>query len=322
MGIFSVSLILIGLFIFAIICMVAGVAIFVGIFWLALVLIQLALGALIKKATGKRPKWLMSKKTFTIEAVIALGVIFVIFLTPVKSGDLLPDGCSYISYSFSKDDGGSRAVYRSEQVEDILELLGNYKLKRRLNLEFLNESVIWHDDGGLFLYLRDEDGALLKKIRFYGDMFGISNKEDGKFVYYKAEGEINTYPYKTVIYQEGWENTLDSYRENLDALMASWSYDNGTFSFTIPEWGTDDWRFSIDGKVPIPDENGEKADTDYITYIEEDSETSDWKSGQTVYFTLTDAPHESLECTVKINGYSYVYSILKKADEKYIWQKK
>lgn len=199
MDLFVILIILIALFIAGIFAMVLGVAIFVGIAWLALVLIQLALAMLIKAITGSAPERLLSSKTFKIEAVIAIAIIFAYYLKPVNSGELIPDECYSISYSMANDDGGSRSVDRTEQVEDMLDLLEYYELKRRLNLRFLNEGVIMHDNGGLFLYLRDENGTLLKKVRLYGDMFGVANKEDGEFSYYKAGGEINTYPYKEVI---------------------------------------------------------------------------------------------------------------------------
>lgn len=318
MDLFLILIILIGLFMFAMISMVIGFAIFAGIGWLVLVLIQLGLGTLIQKVTGRHPEWLMSKKTFTIEAVIALAAVFVYFALPFSSGKLIPDTCASISYSTIDDDGGSRSICRPEIIEDTLNLLDQYELRRRLNLPFLNESVIWHDNGGLFLYLRDEDGTLLKKIRFYGDMFGVSDREDGEFAYYKAAGKLNTYPYMALIHQEGWANTMDAYQDPLNALYESWIYESGTLSCTIPDWGTDDWSLSVDARVPVLDENGEKTDTDYITYLKEGSETGDW-AFQTVSFTLMEAPHEELTCTVRIDGFSYECSLLDMADEAYVW---
>ncbi|MGN1343447.1 MAG: hypothetical protein ACI4U3_02635 [Traorella sp.] len=319
MDLLVILTIIIALFVAGMIAMMLGVLLFVGIAWLILILIQIALAMLIKAITGRSPSWLLSKTAFKIEAVIAIVVIFAFYLKPVDSATLIPDNCSTISYSTDMDDGGKATVYRQEQVEDIIDLLGNYELNRRLNFEFINETVIMHDYGGMFLHLRDENGELLKKVRLYGDMFGFADKEDEKFTYYKAKGKINIDPYKHVIYQQGWNNTLDLFRDKLDALRNSWSYHNGTFTAILPNWETDDWKVMVDGRIPVFDEDGDKAETNYITYIEWKANEGNHYPGEIIQFTLSDEKYEKLTCTVRIGNYNYETSLLSMIEEDKIW---
>lgn len=319
MDLFVVLLIIIGLFVAGMLAMMIGVLFFVGIFWLGLIIIQIILAIIIKAITGKSPGWLLSKTTFKIEAVIVIIIIFVIYGTPVKTSTLIPESCATITYSTDLDDGGNNTVYRSEQVEEIIEMLGNYEVNRRLNYDFINEAVILHDYGGMFFYLRDENGELLKKVRLYGDMFGFADELDDKFTYFKAPGKINLEPYKQTIYDQGWNETLETYREQLDALTNSFSCSNGTFTAVLPDLKVNDWRVMVDGRVPVFDEDGDKAETNYITYIDWKDDDGIHYPGEVIQFNIEEVPLEKLTCTIKLGNFSYETSLLSMLEDDKIW---
>lgn len=325
MVVLIVALLLICAFMFAIFAMVAGVALFAGLFLLGLIVIQVVLGKILTAVTGKPQRWLMSKKTFLIEGVIAAVVVVVYFNLPVDSGDLIPDKYASVSYSTSQeDDGGDQTIDHGDQLETLTRLLEGHRLRRRLNLRFINEAEVMHDYSGVFLYFRDENGDLIKKIRLYGDLFGVAKKEDKDFVYYRlSQGVFDELAFETVFYLEQREKVYDVYEEELTALRQSLDYADGVVSFTIPEWGTEDWSLSINGRLAVLDENGEKVDTDYIMYLEDRCEANDWAPNERVSFSLQEAPHEKLSYTVEVEGYKFETLIrlsgIAEIDEQYVY---
>lgn len=319
-----IVLLLIAAVMFAIFAMVAGFAFFAGLFVVILMVIQVALGKVLEKTTGKPQKWMMSKKTFIIETVIAIAVILIYFNFPVDSGDLIPEHYASVSYSTALDDGGSQTIDHEEPLETLEKMLEGNMLKRKVNVRFLDETEVMHDYNGIFLYFRDENGDLIKKVRLYGDLFGVSKKEDGKFTYYRlADGVFNETGFQAVFYLEQREKVYDVYAEQEKALRQSLDYKDGVLSFTIPDWGTEDWSLSIDGRLAVLDENGEKVDTDYITYLEDRCQANDWKANERVSFSLREAPHEKLSYTVTLEGYDFETIIklshIAEFDEQYVY---
>lgn len=316
-----IVLILIALFIFSMLALMAGAAMIIGAIWLGLFLLQTALGLAIKKITGTKPRWLFSLKSFVIEGILAFAAAMIYFNTPVDSGKLIPDNYASVTYSTTTDNGGDQTLAHTEQLAAMMQLLEGHQLKRRINLRFLNEGTVMHENfGGIFLYFRDEDGELIQKIRIYGDLFGTARREDGDFIYYTCENVWNEDAFKVVLYLEQREKVYDRYAEPLTSLSESWDYADGVFYFTMPEWNTDDWSFSIDARVAVLDENGEKTDTDYIRYLEDRCAASDWVPNEEASFSLLDALHESLSYTVKLEGYTFETVLrLSAIDEQYVY---
>jgi len=71
----------------------------------------------------------------------------------------IPDEFVSVMYSGTTDNGGDQTLAHEEPLAYMMQLLEGHKVKRRINIRFLNEGTILHENyGGIFLYFRDENG--------------------------------------------------------------------------------------------------------------------------------------------------------------------
>ena len=60
----------------------------------------------------------------------------------------------------------------------------------------------------------------------------------------------------------------------------------------------------VDGRVPVFDEDGDKAETNYITYIDWKDDDGIHYPGEVIQFNIEEVPVEKLTCTIKLGNFS------------------
>lgn len=87
----------------------------------------------------------------------------------------------------------------------------------------------------------------------------------------------------------------------------------------MPDLKVEDWRVMVDGRVPVFDEDGDKAETNYITYIDWKDDDGIHYPGEVIQFTIEEVPVEKLTCTIKLGNFSYETSLLSMLEDDKMW---
>lgn len=81
----------------------------------------------------------------------------------------------------------------------------------------------------------------------------------------------------------------------VEKLKDSISYSEGKVSFTIP-FGDDSWNIWIGGRVEIEDFGGMS-----VHYLTDESENSNWESGKTYSFDVSDGIYTELSMDIQLS---------------------
>ena len=87
----------------------------------------------------------------------------------------------------------------------------------------------------------------------------------------------------------------------------------------MPDLKVEDWRVMVDGRVLVFDEDGDKAETNYITYIDWKDDDGIHYPGEVIQFNIEEVPLEKLTCTIKLGNFSSETSLLSMLEDDKIW---
>lgn len=258
----------------------------------------------------------MGVGSFVIEGIVVAILCYSWFTTPVVPFEI-PEPCVTIGVNNTGYGSYDYEITHKEQVDQIVEWLENREMKRRLNIRFLNEGMM---DGntGTFLYFLQEDGTLIRKVRIFDNYIGITKKDSGtttSYNYYWADGKLDFTDYTAAAQEDRRLTALENYGPQIEAFHNSWQYEDGCFTFTIPQWDAERWTIQIAGHMI-----GKYGSEEWFQYLGERFKESSWECGETVTFPLDAVLHKSLTCTLWLNGAVFEYDLLPMIDETFIYR--
>ena len=69
----------------------------------------------------------------------------------------------------------------------------------------------------------------------------------------------------------------------------------------------------------LSSEDGDKAETNYITYIDWKDDDGIHYPGEVIQFNIEEVPVEKLTCTIKLGNFSYETSLLSMLEDDKMW---
>lgn len=312
----------------AILFAVLGVVVFAVLIYYVLALGILALlqylfFLLVKKSTGKEFELQLNTAGFMIETIILIALFVAYASLPAKPIKIDASECEsayYVNGTTDFDGTGSPSYTYDETIEQLVEELEGLKVSHTLpttiRYAYPNAKTGRKFD---YYYFYDRDGDFMLKVCLYDDIVGVSKKLDGKFSYYNTKDTINTEKIRADIGRT--ENRLrakEQYGDMMQAMIDSFQYENGSYTFTVPEFGTSSLNIKIYGNEEVFISKRYKSSdfefestvkNDAIYYLSEHTEAQDWQQGGTYSFMLDETTYRGINCIIILDGVEFNYEI-------------
>lgn len=298
---------------------------------LVLVVIQVIFAKVVKDTSGFELDLEFTAVGLFVETVILIVLVAAYAMLPANPVKLDPEQCvevyqDYDSLDFSVD----YPMYgHKETVTELAETLKELKVTRTLPTT-IKYGYPNAKTGRKFyhLYFFGENEEFLQKICIGENLIGVSDKLDGKYKYYNTKKSIGADKMlKTIERREYQLDAEDKYGDKVQELMDSFRYENGTYTFTVPEFDASYLNLSLYGNThmyycSVNRANGvelnHRVSDGKSWFLEEHTKAEDWQGGQEYSFTLEDTTYIGLHCVVSVDGGEFNCEI-PLTDETYIY---
>ncbi len=314
--------ILIALFIMAILYALVGLLFFVFLVYYVLflgvlVLIQYIVFSIAGKATGQKFEVVLSAPMFIFETVILIALLAGYTVLPADPIRIDAAECSYIVEGrYTPDQPAEPKFIHPQAVELAVRALDgislNHTLPTTIRYGYPN---LKGDEGGVLYYFFDADGQLLQKLSFHDNLVGVSNTLDGKLRWYNTKEPIALYELFGDAYDTERELSVkEKYGDAVQALEESFEVQNGSYTFTMPDFGGASVNLTLYGSQEVfystvirssGYEMKRDVKNDTIYYLTEHTEAADWQPGEIYSFTLDDTTYRAVVCKVEVNAYEF-----------------
>lgn len=298
---------------------------------LVLVVIQFIFAKVVKGTTGIELDLEFTAVGLGVETAILIVLVAAYAMSPANPVKVEPEKCVEVyqeidSLEFNVD----YPMYgHKETVTELVEAFQNLEVTRTLptTIKYAYPNA---KTGRKFyhLYFFGENGEFLQKICVYDDLIGVSDKIDGKYKYYNTKETIGAEKMLKDIERHEYQlDAEDKYGEKIQQMQDSFRYENGTYTFTVPEFDASYLNIEIIGDEFVYYSHVNRANGVEISYrtsggaiyyLKEHTDAEDWKEGQEYSFTLNDTTYRGVFCRVYVNAGKFQFDI-PLIDQKYVY---
>lgn len=286
--------------------------------FLVLLVIQLIFFALLGKAAGQKIEPSLSLESFIIETVILILLLVGYSVLPADPIRIDPAACSVVydmnsSHEYETTDP---KFTHPESIEQIVEVLDGLELNHTLPTTIRYGYANLKEESRVrYFFFFDEQGGLVQGLAFHGNIVGVLNELDGKFKWYNTKEELSIPDlFRDAFSTERELNAREQYSDAVQLLQNSFAVENGSYTFTMPDFGTDAVNLKIYGSQEVfysmvvestGYEMSHSVKNDTIYYLAEHTEAVDWQAGESYSFTLDETTFSGVHCIVMAGGFEF-----------------